>query len=635
MSVSLATVAIAASGAAAATSIVSGTSVKSVTPTVATPTVATPKPATKKAPVVREPQSITIVGTRTVSAARTRHPSGKLPAHTQRGDLVVTYAAIQNGQSVHARCQGNARRAVDIARGNRGRLLACWRIVGASRQAPTPVLNKSQSVATVTVAFRGVDSAHPVDAAAGRVGAHIHAGGAFRSSDTVVLGEAGAWPARAPHGSTLIARVRSHHAAVGVALVNPRTSAFNSTWHAHAAARTVLNAVLALRPSKTVTYFRNVSIIGTPVTDTAGQTSTFTTAFPAGTAYGDVLVSWVETYESSSVTCPKGWTHSLDAHSADKAIHMVACVSVANPQRPPGATITPAAQASIVTTAYRGVSTSSPIDKKRSSSSLTTPSVTTTIPGETLALGEGSSSLRAVAVAPQPARVAASINNGSNSQVATATATAASVGATPTYTWSTSPRNGSTVAAVLALRNAPRSSRPSKPVRLPKSTPTSTPTPTPTTSTPTSTPTPTPTTSTPTSTPTPTPTTSTPTSTPTPTPTTSTPTSTPTPTPTTSTPTSTPTPTPTTSTPTSTPTPTPTTSSLPPASATVVCGTGQLTGPSTAPAGSVIIPAGDDSGTVIAQNWTILPNTTYYFATGVHSLGSSQFSQIQQQYVYV
>ena len=41
-----------------------------------------------------------------------------------------------------------------------------------------------------------------------------------------------------------------------------------------------------------------------------------------------------------------------------------------------------------------------------------------------------------------------------------------------------------------------------------------------------------------------------------------------------------------------------------------------------------MIAAGDDSDTVLSHNWTIKPNTTYWFAPGRHTLGKGQFSQI-------
>ena len=61
-----------------------------------------------------------------------------------------------------------------------------------------------------------------------------------------------------------------------------------------------------------------------------------------------------------------------------------------------------------------------------------------------------------------------------------------------------------------------------------------------------------------------------------------------------------------------------------------VCGNNAILGggPSSPPKGAVVIPVGDDSGTVLSHNWTIRPDTTYWFAPGTHTLGTGQFSQI-------
>ncbi len=61
-----------------------------------------------------------------------------------------------------------------------------------------------------------------------------------------------------------------------------------------------------------------------------------------------------------------------------------------------------------------------------------------------------------------------------------------------------------------------------------------------------------------------------------------------------------------------------------------VCGNNAILGggPASSPRGAVVIPAGDDSGTVLAHNWTIRPHTTYWFAPGTHTLGTGQYSQI-------
>ena len=61
-----------------------------------------------------------------------------------------------------------------------------------------------------------------------------------------------------------------------------------------------------------------------------------------------------------------------------------------------------------------------------------------------------------------------------------------------------------------------------------------------------------------------------------------------------------------------------------------VCGNETILGggPSSPPNGAVVIPAGDDSQTVLANGWTMRPDTTYWFAPGTHTLGVGQFDQI-------
>src|SRR5262245_54742063 len=55
----------------------------------------------------------------------------------------------------------------------------------------------------------------------------------------------------------------------------------------------------------------------------------------------------------------------------------------------------------------------------------------------------------------------------------------------------------------------------------------------------------------------------------------------------------------------------------------VICGSSSLNGPATPPAGAVVVPAGDNSGVNFRQ-----ANTTYYFQTGRHTLGTDPYSQI-------
>ena len=61
-----------------------------------------------------------------------------------------------------------------------------------------------------------------------------------------------------------------------------------------------------------------------------------------------------------------------------------------------------------------------------------------------------------------------------------------------------------------------------------------------------------------------------------------------------------------------------------------VCGNKTLLagGPSSPPKGAVVVPSGDDSGSAIARDRAIRPDTTYWFAPGTHTLGTNPYAQI-------
>ncbi len=67
-------------------------------------------------------------------------------------------------------------------------------------------------------------------------------------------------------------------------------------------------------------------------------------------------------------------------------------------------------------------------------------------------------------------------------------------------------------------------------------------------------------------------------------------------------------------------------SSAPSSPPVTVCGNAALlTGPSSAPAGAVTVPAGDNSAMF---SGTLPASTTYWFAPGTHTLGTGEYSQI-------
>ncbi len=73
-----------------------------------------------------------------------------------------------------------------------------------------------------------------------------------------------------------------------------------------------------------------------------------------------------------------------------------------------------------------------------------------------------------------------------------------------------------------------------------------------------------------------------------------------------------------------------TTATVVPAAIAAVCGSTTLAGTSTPPAGAVVVPAGDNSALTpnYANPGFSVPNTTFWFAPGVHTLGTGVYSQI-------
>ena len=65
--------------------------------------------------------------------------------------------------------------------------------------------------------------------------------------------------------------------------------------------------------------------------------------------------------------------------------------------------------------------------------------------------------------------------------------------------------------------------------------------------------------------------------------------------------------------------------------APTVCGNASLlTGPKKRPPRAVTVPAGNDYG-IIGESWLVRPNTTYWFAKGVHTLGTGHLNAIHVQ----
>src|SRR5579862_9584331 len=334
-------------------------------------------------------------------------------------------------------------------------------------------------------------------------------------------------------------------------------------------------------PKLTSTTSATVSQVGAATTFESARASTVVTGVPAGTAPGDVLLTFVETRRAATVTCASGAQRILN-HTHGSGTRLAACLTMVGQSIPSAVQvrISPKNQVTAVTMAFAGVNPGSAIDVMAASSSTTSPSVT--LSGSDLVVfGLGSSGLAAVATAPSGARLQATVNNSAHAQVAAATRSGQQ-GTAKAGKWSLAP-SSLPVAATVALLAAPPAPAPASTSGSSSVTTTA-----PATSQSSTAPAVVPDTSTTSAPPT--------------------------------------TAAPATTAPASTAPPSSASSGTAPSSPPVTwCENGLPTSPyPSAPSGAVTVPAGDNG----SFNFST-PNTTYWFAPGTHTLGSGAEGQIQ------
>ena len=158
--------------------------------------------------------------------------------------------------------------------------------------------------------------------------------------------------------------------------------------------------------------------VGHATTFASGDSGSPSTTLPAGVTAGDVLVSYVESYSFTSISCKAGWTEVFDSKSSGGA-RLAACTTVVTAgQANPQAIVSPPTQVSMVTMAFSGVSATAPVDASAAGAGSVSPTVTTDTAGTLLVFGEGSSAWKVVAQAPAGSILGAALNNSGNSQVA-------------------------------------------------------------------------------------------------------------------------------------------------------------------------------------------------------------------------
>ena len=130
--------------------------------------------------------------------------------------------------------------------------------------------------------------------------------------------------------------------------------------------------------------------VSTAISATGAKIKELTITTPAGVQTGDVMLAAITVRSAAKITVPAGWT-SVRATVTGSDLRQATYVSVVGATIPASAKFTLSAKSVVagVIAAYSGVNTTTPVDtsgakKNTSSTSITAPSVTSTVPGSKL-----------------------------------------------------------------------------------------------------------------------------------------------------------------------------------------------------------------------------------------------------------
>ncbi|MDP9220288.1 MAG: hypothetical protein M3P23_07095, partial [Actinomycetota bacterium] len=414
-----------------------------------------------------------------VSPASNR-ASTALPAGTGVGTLLVS--TLETTPSASVRFAWGWTRAYDTVNGSGVRLTTWWKVFRAGDRPPTATLSRPSKVSLLTVAFQGVNTSRPINAAASAMGlvSPVVATAAANGVALLTQGSSGLTTAKASPGAVLVRTINTGGASqVAVATTSGAISSQASrTWTLNPSAASVSGALAVMPalpvalaagatavapgarwngscPGKSLVASRvsattiSLTCTAAPVAiTTVGQTETFsssdsdspTTSLPSGATAGDVLVSTVETYAAAKISFGPGWNKIYDATNGsgwDGSRVAAYWKLVANGERAPSASISPGTQVAMATMAFSGVDPTTPIEAADAVAGSTSPSVTTKTLGALLVLGQGSADWQVTAKAPTGSELGNGVNNNGNAQVAVATRALDATGTTAPQTWTT------------------------------------------------------------------------------------------------------------------------------------------------------------------------------------------------------
>ena len=106
-----------------------------------------------------------------------------------------------------------------------------------------------------------------------------------------------------------------------------------------------------------------IAEVGHAETFSSGSSGSPSTSLPSGVGAGDFIVSYIESYAFTTISCDSGWTQTVNVKNGTSGARLVACDTVASiDQSAPQARVNPPTQVSMVTVAFSGVNDTDPVD---------------------------------------------------------------------------------------------------------------------------------------------------------------------------------------------------------------------------------------------------------------------------------
>jgi hypothetical protein len=194
-------------------------------------------------------------GATTFASGSSDAPTTSLPKGTTAGNLLVSM--VETYSAADVTFPAGWTKTLDVANGSGysgARLVTAWKVAGDNEPAPAATISPGTQVSMVSMAFSGVDTKQPVEAAKAVAGVSSPSVMTATMGDLLVLGQGSAnWQTEttAPSGTLLAASTNNNGNAQVAAATHVLKSAGATpalAWNTEPAATVSVSSTMALRP---------------------------------------------------------------------------------------------------------------------------------------------------------------------------------------------------------------------------------------------------------------------------------------------------------------------------------------------------------------------------------------------------